>query len=265
MAKYKFGLALSGGGIRGVAHIGVLKALDEIGLKPDIVSGVSAGAIVGAMYADGRSIEDMVGFFEKSSFTKGVKLNMPKNGGFANVKGYKNYLDKMLQAENFENLRTPLIVGATDLLAGTIAYFSSGNLVDAVVASASVPVLFNPAKIGSRYYVDGGFLCNLPAEVLRSQCDFIMGVHVNPILPLPSNTKMGLVTVTERVFHLAVNGNTYKEKSFCDLVIDMKSDKDIGMFESSQSDYMMQMGYNTAMEGFKNFDFSKFGLNCKLF
>ena len=63
MAKYKFGLALSGGGIRGVAHIGVLKALDEIGLKPDIVSGVSAGAIVGAMYADGRSVEEMVDFF----------------------------------------------------------------------------------------------------------------------------------------------------------------------------------------------------------
>ena len=265
MAKYKFGLALSGGGIRGVAHIGVLKALDEIGLKPDIVSGVSAGAIVGAMFADGRSIDEMVGFFEKSSFTKGVELNMPKHGGFASVRGYKRYLDNMLQAENFEDLNIPLVVNATDLLAGTIAYFSSGNLVDAVVASASVPVLFNPAKIGSRYYVDGGFLCNLPAEVLRSQCDFVMGVHVNPIKPMPSTTQMGLVTVTERVFHLAVNGNTYKEKSFCDLVIDMKPDKNVGMFESSKSDYMMNRGYETAMEGFKNFDFSKFGLSCKLF
>lgn len=265
MAKYKFGLALSGGGMRGVAHIGVLKALSEIGLKPDIVSGVSAGAIVGAMYADGRSIEEMVGFFENSSFTKGVKLNMPKNGGFASVRGYKKYLDNMLRSETFEELSTPLVVNATDLLAGSIAYFSSGNLVDAVVASASVPVLFNPAKIDSRFYVDGGFLCNLPAEVLRSQCDFVMGVHVNPIWPMPKNSTMGLITVMERVFHLAVNGNTYKEKSFCDLVIDMKPEKEIGMFESSKADYLMKIGYDTAMQDFKNFDFSKFGLNCTIF
>lgn len=82
---------------------------------------------------------------------------------------------------------------------------------------------------------------------------------------MAASTQMGLITVTERVFHLAVNGNTYKEKSFCDLVVDMKPEKNVGMFETSKSDYMMKMGYDTAMEDFKNFDFSKYGLSCSLF
>ncbi|MCQ2191438.1 MAG: patatin-like phospholipase family protein [Paludibacteraceae bacterium] len=265
MAKYKFGLALSGGGIRGVAHIGVLMALRQIGLEPDIISGVSAGAIVGAMYADGLSFDKMLGVFRHSSFQKSVKFNMPKNGGLSNVKGYKNYLAKTLQTRKFSDLKIPLVVNATDLNEGTITYFRDGNLLDAVVASASVPVLFNPYKIGAHYYVDGGILCNLPAEVLREECELVIGVHVNPILPMPVSSKYGIKTVSERVFHLAVNGNTVRQKEFCDLVIDMEREDEVGMFEASKSESLMKMGYDTAIDAFKNFDFSKFGLKVNIF
>lgn len=260
MSKYKIGLALSGGGIRGVAHLGVLKAMEEFGIAPQIISGVSAGAIIGAMYSDGRSVEEMLGFFENSSFKRGVKLNMPKNGGFVNVNGYRSYLEKFMKARDFSELRIPLIVNATDLEEGTIAYFDSGNIIDAVVASASVPVLFNPAKIGKRFYVDGGILCNLPAEILRKDCDFVLGVHVNPIWPLPPSTKYGMKAVAERVFHLAVNGNTYNSKMYCDLVIDLKRDREVGMFESSMSEYLMRIGYEAAVAAFETFDFRKYGI-----
>lgn len=265
MKQYKFGLALSGGGIAGSAHVGVLQALNDIGLKPDIVSGVSAGALVCAMYADGMSFDDMLNFFEESSFYKGVHLNMPKNGGLASVRGYKKYLSDSIKARDFSELKLPVIINATDLASGHIKYFTSGSIIDAVVASASVPVLFNPYKIGDSFYVDGGILCNLPSEVLRDKCDFVMGVHVNPIWPMPEDTKYNLKTVAERIFHLAVNGNTFRAKSFCDLVVDLHRDREVGMFSSSMSGYLMEDGYNTAMGIFKDFDFSKFGLTTKKF
>ncbi|MBQ0029488.1 MAG: patatin-like phospholipase family protein [Bacteroidales bacterium] len=257
--KYKLGLALSGGGIRGVAHIGVLKALEEYGLKPDVISGVSAGSIVAAMYADGHSVEEMLSFFQQSSFAKSTKLNMPKNGGFMSTKGYANYLKQILKATTFEELEIPLIINATELQTGTIEYFTSGDLLSAVVASSSVPILFNPTKRNGKYYVDGGVLCNLPAQVLREDCDIVIGVHVNPILPMPEKTNYGIMTVAERVFHLAVNGNTVKEKSFCDIVIDMCRNQPVGMFESSKSNYLMDFGYETAIAALKNFDFDRFG------
>lgn len=263
MAKYKLGLALSGGGIRGACHLGVLKALEEIGLKPDCVSGVSVGAIVGALYSDGQPLDVCLKFFENSKLTKSVKLNMPKNGGLANTDSFRKQITDILNARTFSELKIPLVINATNLNSGKVKYFKSGELIDAVVASASVPVLFNPVKIGDDYYVDGGIMSNLPAEVIRKDCDMVIGVHVNPIWPMDG--QMGLKTVAERVFHLAVNGNTFREKSFCDLVIDMKADQDVGMFQSSMAEYLMEVGYRTAMKAFKKTDFTKYGLNVNIF
>jgi NTE family protein len=258
--KYKIGLALSGGGMRGVAHLGVLRVMEELGLHPDIISGVSSGAIVGSLYADGQSIDQIKDFFLHASILKGVTLNMPKHGGLANTKGYKKYLETHLRAKTFEELRIPLIVNAAEIIYGQNEYFSSGNLVDAVVASASVPILFNPKRIDGKLYVDGGIFCNLPAEILRDDCELVIGVHVNPIVPLSKNTSPGLKNVAERVFHLAVNGNTIHEKSFCDLVIDMTKNKSVGMFENSKAEEIYKMGYDTALKAFEEFDFEKYGL-----
>lgn len=260
---YDVGVALSGGGIRGVAHLGVLKALEEFGLKPNIISGVSAGAIVGSLYAVGYSIPEIEDFFIKSSFSKNIRFNMPKNGGITSSKGYRNYLESYLGDKTFEDLDIPLIVNAAELFSGHNEYFSTGSLVNAVVASASVPVLFSPAEINDKLYVDGGIFCNLPAEVIRPKCKLLIGVHVNPILPIKKSTNVGLINVAERVFHLAINGNTFHEKSFCDLVIDMKRNKSIGMFESSKSSELYDMGYETAVKALSSFDFSNFDFLLK--
>ncbi|MCK9155498.1 MAG: patatin-like phospholipase family protein [Paludibacteraceae bacterium] len=259
--KYNVGLALSGGGTKGIAHLGVLKALEERGIKIDIISGVSAGAIIGALYADGHSTEEIRSFLQKNTFFQMVRFNLPKNGGLASSEKLRKKLDQMLVAKTFEDLKIPLIINATELNSGKNVYFKSGNLVDCIIASASVPLFFNPMLIDGKQYVDGGIFCNLPASVLRNECNLLIGVHVNPTSPIKKTD--GVLDVAERIFHLAVNGNTIEQKEFCDLVIETKRAKKFGMFDASKADLIYKIGYDYAVKAFDKFDFSQYGLVTK--
>ena len=256
--KYKVGLALSGGGAKGIAHLGVLKALEERGIKVDVISGVSVGAIVGALYADGHSTEEINDFFQKSSLFQMVSFNLPKNGGLANTDRYKKHLGSVLRAKTFEELNIPLIVNATELNAGKNVYFKSGELLSCIIASASVPIFFNPTNINGKLYVDGGLFCNLPASVLKADCEIVIGVHTNPTSHKESTS--GLLDVAERTFHLAINGNTIEQKTYCDIVIETKDAKKFGMFDVAKADSIFKIGYDEANKILKNFDFSKAGI-----
>jgi len=248
--KHKTGIALSGGGAKGIAHIGVLKALEEHGIKIDMISGVSVGAIIGALYADGHSTEDINNFFQANRLFQMVSFNMPKNGGLANTDRYKKQLGDMLRAKTFEELKIPLIVNATELNAGKNVYFKSGELLNCVIASASVPIFFNPTKINGKLYVDGGMFCNLPASVLREECEVVIGVHANPIAHNESTS--GLLDVAERTFHLAINSNTIQQKSYCDIVIETREAKKFGMFDVSKADAIFKIGYDEANKVLSN-------------
>ena len=240
----KIGVALSGGGAKGIAHLGVLKALEEYGVKIDMLSGVSVGAIIGALYADGHSTEDICQFFRSSSLFQMVSFNLPKYGGLANTDRFKTQLGNMLRAQTFEELKIPFVVNATELNAGKNVYFKSGELLNCVIASASVPVFFNPTNINGKLYVDGGMFCNLPASVLKEHCEFVIGIHANPISYQASTG--GLLDVAERTFHLAINGNTIQQKNYCDIVIETSKAKKFGMFDVSKTDEIFQIGYDEA-------------------
>lgn len=145
--KFRVGISLSGGGAKGIAHLGVLQALEEYGLKPQVIAGVSAGAIIGALYADGKSPKEICQFFKDSSFFKFVKIVVPKKGVMSTERFY-NLLDGFLTAKTFEELQMPLTVNATELIEGKNVYFNSGSLVDKVVASSSVPIFFDSERDG---------------------------------------------------------------------------------------------------------------------
>ena len=256
--KYKIGLALSGGGAKGIAHIGVLKALEDFGLKIDVIAGVSAGAIVGALYADGHSTDEIKDFFKNNTSYQMVRPTLPKRGGLINLEKYTNKLDSLLEAERFEDLKIPMIINATELNSGKNVYFSSGSLLDKIIASASIPIFFTPKIIDGKQYVDGGIFCNLPAQILRNDCEILIGVHVNPTEPM---TKVdGVLEVAERIFHLAVNGNTQEQKKLCDIVIETSKVKKIGMFSADKADTICKIGYLYAMKALEKFDFSKYGI-----
>lgn len=256
--RYKVGVALSGGGAKGIAHIGAIKAIEDFGLKVDIIAGVSAGAIVGALYADGHTTDEIKDFFLSSTLTKMVRPSLPKRGGLVNPERYMHKLGNTLRATTFEELRIPLIVNATDLNEGRNVYFRSGTLLDKVIASSSVPIFFNPKIIDGKQYVDGGIFCNLPASVLRQECEILIGVHVNPTAPIEKAD--GVINVAERIFHLAVNGNTQEQKKLCDIVIETSKAKKFGMFNTSKGEIIYKIGYHYAMMALNKFDFSKFGI-----
>lgn len=259
--KYRIGLALSGGGAKGIAHIGAIKAIEDFGLKIDIIAGVSAGAIVGALYADGRSTNEIKDFFLSNTLMQMVRPNLPKNGGLVNSDRYMRKLGRTLRAKTFEELNIPLIINATELNAGKNVYFQSGELLDKIIASASVPIFFNPKVINGKQYVDGGIFCNLPASILRRDCDVLIGVHVNPTEP--KEHAEGMIEVAERIFHLAVNGNTQEQKKLCDIVVETSKAKKFGMFNVAKGEIIYKIGYHYTMMALKKFDFSKYGIETK--
>ena len=153
--RFKTGIVLSGGGARGFSHLGVLQALNEANIYPDIISGTSIGAIVGSLYADGNKPYEIFNLFSKNTRLDYFSLTVPKDG-LLQISGMARILRETLKAKTFEELKLPLYVAATDLNNGKIVYFSKGELLRPVIASASIPVIFKPLIIDKTFYVDGG-------------------------------------------------------------------------------------------------------------
>ena len=174
--KYKLGLALSGGGARGFAHLGVFKFLEDCGMKPDIISGTSAGALMGALYADGYSVEEIKGLFSGREFSDFAQLQIPKSGVFDSQR-FRSFLRRHLRAKAIEDLKIPMAIVATDLDNGESRTFRSGPLVDVITASCSIPIIFSPVVINGVHYVDGGLFRNFPVSVIREECERVIGVN----------------------------------------------------------------------------------------
>ena len=143
---YKVGLVLSGGGARGFAHAGALLALEEVGIKADVIAGVSAGSVVTAMYAAGMSPEEIVAAFGDAKFGDFAELGVPRDGFFS-MDGFKKFLKKHIPYEKIEDLPTPALICATDLDHNKPVAFAEGNIFDCVAASCSIPIVFKPVRI----------------------------------------------------------------------------------------------------------------------
>jgi len=216
-APYQLGIALSGGGAKGFCHAGVLKALEENGIKPDVLAGVSAGAVVAALYADGYSPDSIIGLFQHARYRNYIRFGF-SDGGFFSMDGFKAFLDTVLRAKTFEELAIPLRVVATDLDKGQSVVFDKGNLVDALVASCSVPILFTPYTIDGVNYVDGGVLQNLPAFAIRKDCKVLLGVSTGPMKN--SSYEKTISDIALRSYKFIFRNNTRYAKKMCDYVIE---------------------------------------------
>ncbi|MEY2904591.1 MAG: family protein RssA, partial [Bacteroidota bacterium] len=172
--NHKIGLALSGGGVRAIAQIGILKILNENGIKPTIIAGTSGGAIVGALYASGNDAQTMMDFFTQTPLFHWSKLALSK-AGILSPKKFMEDFKKYVPFEKIEDLPIELSIVATDIVHGREKIFTSGNLLDAVMASAAFPGVFQPVTIDGILYSDGGIFNNMPADVIRDQCKFLIG------------------------------------------------------------------------------------------
>ena len=242
---YNVGIALSGGGAKGIAHIGVLKAMEEFNLKPQIISGVSAGAIIGAMYADGLSPDEICYFFKQTKFFNYVSFRRQKMGLFSQVK-FETMLSGVIKSTTLEELKIPLIVNATELVEGKNEYFSEGPLIEKVVASSSVPIFLTPKRIGDKVYVDGGIFNNMPCRVIRKKCRLLAGCHVNPISPNPSVDSA--LDVAARVYNLSIQSSTVPEKRSCDILFEPVEAKKYDIFDIEHTEEIFNIGYDHAMK-----------------
>ncbi len=246
---YKIGIALSGGGIKGLCHAGVLKALEEQGIKPNIISGVSSGAVVGALYADGYSPDEIAHLFEDLSFRKLTKIQIP-DGGFFKIDSFEKFLTKNLRARTFEELRIPLRIVATDLDKGRSVTFSTGNLIDPILASCSIPVLFSPKVIDGVHYVDGGVLKNFPVTTIRNDCERVIGINASPLVA--DEYKLSILNVATRSYSFMFKANIFYDKEICDLLIEPIDMGNYETFDIDKGREIYELGYKSTRQMLEN-------------
>jgi len=240
--SYPIGIAMSGGGIKGLCHAGVLKALEEQGIKPDILSGVSSGAVVGALYADGYTPDEIAKLFEDISFRQMTKIQIP-DGGFFRIDAFEKFMQKTLRAKTFEELKIPLRIVATNLDKGQSTVFTKGKLVDAVVASCSVPILFTPKVIDGVRYVDGGVLKNFPVSTIREDCERLIGINASPMVA--DEYKPTILNVASRTYHFMFKANILHDKELCDLLIEPIDMGNYDTFDADKGREIFELGYNS--------------------
>ncbi len=249
--KYKVGIALSGGGARGIAHLGVLKALHEADIYPEVISGVSAGAIAGVYYADGKSPDEILKIFTTHNLFNFVSFSIPRTG-LMRISGLSATLEKTLNASSFEELQLPLYVAATDLNEGKLVLFSEGELIHRIVASSSIPVLFSPAQIDGKSYVDGGVFQNLPVEPLENYCKKVIGVHVNPHTRV--NHFTSLFKIAERSLQLTFATSVEANKQKCDLFIQPDGLWKYRILDVGKAQEIFDVGYYETKEMLEQLD-----------
>jgi NTE family protein len=242
--KKKF-FVLSGGGCRGFAHLGAVKALQEQGIYASEISGTSAGALVGAFLANGFSPDEI-----RDIFVKKLNLNMLSRSGFKlgliSMKNIRIFLQKNLRYKKFEDLPIPFYATATSFADGSQHIFSRGNIINAIIASSSIPVVFPPVVIHGMPFVDGGLSNNLPIEPFIDNRKDIVCINVNPIKSFKPGESV--FEVMDRAIHLSFREKVNQSADGCFLFIEPKDLKGYGLFDIHKILEIFDIGYGFTKE-----------------
>ena len=219
----KVGIALGGGGVRGLAHILALQTIDDLGIKPSAVAGTSMGSIIGALYASGRSgreIHELLDGFiikkgegirdiyrKKASLIKWLKAFRPVMGkaGMIEADGLMQYLLDDIRVEKIEELKIPFKAVATDYYRREPVVFSEGSLLTAIRASMSIPGVFVPVEHEGRVLVDGGLTNQVPYDLLTDDCDVTIAIDVGPTWDSEETQPPSALDATLGMFDLVVD------------------------------------------------------------
>jgi NTE family protein len=245
--EYSIGIVLSGGGVRGVAHVGALEALREHGIEPDCIAGNSAGAIVGALYAAGYSAQETLEFFKAKSPFRLSKIALRKGGIIDTKKSVADLLEYFPE-DSFEALSKELFVTATDLENARLEIFTSGPLVSALLASSSMPMIFTPTEIDGRWFSDGGILNNFPVEPLKVLCDSIIGVYASPLRTTDHTDLKSLLAISYRAFEVGMYFGSRRKFHDCDVLLCPEALTRFGVFDTKAIDEIFEVAYKETIE-----------------
>lgn len=239
------GLVLSGGGVKGMAHIGTIKALNQRDIYPDAISGVSAGAIVGALYANGTSPLNMLDFFKETPLFKYNFFTINKAGLFDTEKYYL-FFSKYFEKDTFDALEKELFVTATDLQSGVPKVFGSGELIRPLLASAALPPVFNPVTIDGRLYADGGIMDNFPLEPLTDKTDYIIGCYTSGMREIGKAVLKNPLQLANRTNRLMLHANSREKLCATDILFRPKGLEYIKVLDKKGIDKAFLIGYDHA-------------------
>ncbi len=241
----KVGLALGGGSSRGIAHIGAIRAFEENNIKFDFIAGTSAGSLVGALYASGRTANEML------KIVKSVRLKDIKTGKFfmpSKTDGIQELI-KEVMGENarVENLKKPFAAIAVDLISGNEVIITKGELSKACAGSCAIPGVFVPVEFGTMHLIDGGLQNNIPSDVPRYfGCDYVIAIDVNSTRG-GGTTSIKVLDVLKATIGIMGKSNCIKGYSDADIVIQPKMAK-YSAKKLDEIDEMYAEGYKAALE-----------------
>lgn len=244
--KFSYGLALSGGGARGIAHLGVLLAMEKSGFYPSVISGTSMGAMVAVGYGLGIPVMEMLSIVKNEIKPVHItNINIRRLGVF-NLRKVENIFRKIAPKDDFSVLKIPTFLSVTNLNSGHNEMISEGKFIQYTIASASIPLLFRPLIIDGTYYVDGGLTKNMAAEILKDKCDKLIGVHVNHIAEKENFRRMK--DIAARSYHLAIYNTIRNELGYCDYVVDPPGTRRYTALDFNKANEIFDVGYKEGLK-----------------
>lgn len=240
------GLVLSGGGVRGMAHIGLIKALQEHQIQVSRVAGSSVGALVGALFANGNTFEDMLQFFKETPLFQYSFFALGKPG-LIDTERYFSIFERYFPENDFSALQKPLFVVATDLMDGDEEVFHSGELIMPLLASAALTPFFSPVSIEGTLYADGGIMNNFPKEYIEDASDFIIGSNVSITARLQKKELNNSIQLASRVTGLMIYATNRGKIEASDLLLEPQDLIRIGALDKKGIERAFTIGYDHAM------------------
>ena len=237
----KIGLALGGGGARGIAHIGVLKALEESDICVSYISGTSIGALVASYYAFGKNLDDIKEIGKDLNFTSVIGFSLHKKGLFS-TKSIENMIIKDLGNVNIEDSKIPLSICTTDISTGEQVILTHGNLAKAVCASTAIPGVFIPIELNNRTLIDGGISENVPISLLdKMGAGITIGINLNGNDGYSAPTDM--ITIMGNAIDIAIDLRTKDQLRKADFVISLDLEKYSRLDNSKEFEELYNEGY----------------------
>ena len=241
------GLALSGGAARGLAHIAVLKTLEEEGVPIHAIAGTSAGSVIGSLYCAGIPLSQIEHILVHAKWTDILKFTIPKQG-FISSEGIFRFLEDILPIKEFSSLPLPLAVVATDLKTAEKVVITSGSIAKAVQASCSVPILFTPTEHNKKILVDGGVSSQIPVRAVREELGarHVIAVNVN-FKAMESDHYDNMLHIATHLSALWASKNARQEAMLADVAIDVDA-KGIAIYDLSSAKELLRRGRKAAIE-----------------
>jgi NTE family protein len=239
----RIALSFSGGGLRGAAHIGVLKFLEEEGVEISAVSGSSAGAMVALMVASGMNADQIYTFLKQIKQKDLFRLST--NPGLFTLKNLEDKLYELITARSYEEMHIPLYTCVTDINTAESIYLDSGDPIANTIASSSLTPIFEAKEIDGKQYADGGFSDNLPVSPLKMIGEKVLAINVNP---LTGGNPKGFKSLLVRSILIMLHANVRPSQKITDAYIDIEGVARMHLFNFKEMDDAYRAGYGEMKE-----------------